>query len=92
MAPVATMQVYQWAVWLVGVLVFAGVIGVVVAAILRARRRPAELPSAAERLQRESPQPPEVDARLRALSLQLQNGQIGEAEYERRRAEIVAGR
>lgn len=85
-------QAYQWVVWAIGVLVFAAVIGLVIAAIVRARRRPAELHSAAERLQREAPPPPEVDAGLRALSLQKQKGQISEEEYEKRRAEILAGR
>lgn len=88
----SAVHAYQWVVWVIGVSVFGLVIGLVIAAVVRARRRPTELHSAAERLQREAPQPPEVDAKLRALSLQKQNGQISEADYEKRRAEILAGR
>jgi flagellar biosynthesis/type III secretory pathway M-ring protein FliF/YscJ len=88
----SAVQAYQWLVWVIGVLVFGGVIGLVITAIVRARRRPTALHSAAERLQREAPQAPEVDARLRALSLQKQQGQISEADYETRRTEILAGR
>ncbi len=92
MEPSAGTQVFQWVVWLIGVLVFAGVVALVVTAIVRARRRPVELHSAAERLQREAPPAPAVDARLRELSLLKERGQIGEAEYEQRRGEVLAGR
>ncbi len=47
------MQPYQWVVWIVGVSVFALVIGLLIAAVVRASRRPPELHSAAERLRRE---------------------------------------
>ncbi|SBV37697.1 conserved hypothetical protein [uncultured Stenotrophomonas sp.] len=83
------MQPWQWVVWIAGVTVFALVIGGLVVAVLRALRRPPELPSAAERLQRQSPQAPEVEARLRELAGLRQSGQIGDAEYERRRAEVL---
>jgi len=83
------MQPWQWVVWIVGVTVFALVIGGLVVAVLRALRRPPELPSAAERLQRQSPQAPEVEARLRELAGLWQSGRIGDAEYERRRAEVL---
>ncbi|WP_312345107.1 SHOCT domain-containing protein [Stenotrophomonas acidaminiphila] len=85
------MQPWQWVVWVVGVIAFAVVIGLVIAAVVRAARRPPELPSAAQRLQRQSPLPPEVEARLRELAGLRQAGRIGEVEYERRRAEVLAG-
>lgn len=83
------MQPWQWVVWIVGVSVFALVIGALVVAVLRAARRPPELPSAAERLQRQTPQLPEVEAQLRELAGLQQGGRIGDAEYERRRAEVL---
>ncbi len=92
MEPAAGVQAYHWVVWVIGVLVFAAVIGAVIAAIYRANRRPTELHSSAERLQREAPQPADVDAKLRELSLLKERGSIGEAEYERRRAEVLAGK
>ena len=82
---------YNWAVWVIGVLLFALVIGLMVAAIIRAGKRPAELHSAAERLQREATLPPDADARLRELGQSRQRDQIGEAEYEKRRAELLKG-
>ncbi|WP_277433402.1 SHOCT domain-containing protein [Stenotrophomonas acidaminiphila] len=85
------MQPWQWAVWVVGVTAFAVVIGLVIAAAVRAARRPPELPSAAQRLQRQSPSSPEVEAQLRELAGLQQAGRIGEVEYERRRAEVLAG-
>ena len=91
MEPSAGVQVYHWVVWLIGVGVFAAVTLAVIVAILRARRRPAELHSAAERLQREAPLQPELDAQLRALSQRKERGQIGEAEYEQRRGELLKG-
>ncbi|MBD9535925.1 SHOCT domain-containing protein [Stenotrophomonas sp. ATCM1_4] len=91
MEPSAGVQVYHWVVWLAGVGIFAAVTLAVIVAIVRARRRPAELHSAAERLQREAALQPEADARLRALSQLKERGQIGEAEYEKRRAELLKG-
>ncbi|WP_449465504.1 SHOCT domain-containing protein [Stenotrophomonas humi] len=86
------LESYNWVVWILGVLAFAVVIGVVIAAIVRASRRPPELHSAAERLQREAPRKPEVEAKLRELNRLKECGQLGEAEYERQRAEVLAGR
>ncbi|WP_433852886.1 SHOCT domain-containing protein [Stenotrophomonas nitritireducens] len=86
------MQPWQWGVWVVGVTAFAVVIGLVIAAVLRAARRPPELPSAAQRLQRQSPQSPEIDALLRELAGLQQSGRISEVEYERRRADVLAGK
>ncbi|MGX9721476.1 SHOCT domain-containing protein [Stenotrophomonas acidaminiphila] len=86
------MQPWQWGVWVVGVTAFALVIGLVIAAVLRAARRPPELPSAAQRLQRQSPQPPEIEARLRELAGLREAGRISEVDYERRRAEVLAGK
>ncbi|MGH8053796.1 MAG: SHOCT domain-containing protein [Stenotrophomonas sp.] len=83
---------YNWAVWLLGVLLFAVLIGVVIAAIVRASRRPPELHSAAERLQRETPQQPDVEAKLRELNQLKARGQMSEADYEKRRGEVLAGR
>ena len=83
------MQPWQWVVWIAGVSVFALVIGALIVAVLRAARRPPELPSAAERLQQQTPQTPEVAAQLRELAGLQQSGQIGDAEYERRRAEVL---
>jgi flagellar biosynthesis/type III secretory pathway M-ring protein FliF/YscJ len=83
---------YNWAVWLIGVLLFAVLIGVFIAAIVRASRRPPELHSAAERLKREAPQKPDVEVKLRELSLLKEHGQISDAEYEKRRTEVLAGR
>ncbi|MGE8231742.1 MAG: SHOCT domain-containing protein [Stenotrophomonas sp.] len=82
---------YNWAVWLIGVLLFAVAIGVFIAAIVRAGKRPPELHSAAERLQREAAQGSDVDAKLRALEQRRQAGQMGEAEYEAMRAAVLAG-
>ena len=86
------MQPWQWVVWIIGVTVFALVIGGVIVAVLRAARRPPELPSAAERLQQQTPHAPEVEAQLRELAGLQQSGRIGDAEYERRRAEVLASR
>ncbi len=86
------MQTWQWWVWGIGVTVFAVVIGLVIAAVIRAARRPPELPSAAQRLQRQSPQAPEIEAKLRELAGLQQDGRISDAEYERRRAEVLAGK
>ncbi|MGB3394752.1 MAG: SHOCT domain-containing protein [Stenotrophomonas sp.] len=83
------MQPWQWVVWIVGVTLFALVIGGLVVAVLRAMRRPPELHSAAERLQRQSPQAPEVQAQLRELAGLRQSGRIGDLEYERRRGEVL---
>lgn len=89
---VPAVQAYQWLVWVIGVSVFALAIGLVIAAVWRASKRPPELHSAAERLQRDAALAPDVAARLRALNQQKDNGQISEADYELRRAEILAGR
>lgn len=86
------LESYNWVVWVLGVLAFAVVIGVVIVAIVRAGRRPPELHSAAERLQREVPQTPALEAKLRELGQLKERGQIGEVEYEKRRAEVLAGR
>ena len=83
------MQPWQWVVWIAGVSVFALVIGALVVGVLGAGRRPPELPSAAERLQQQTPQLPEVEAQLRELAGLQQGGRIGDAEYERRRAEVL---
>lgn len=84
------LQRYGWVVWTIGVVLFAAVIAVVIAAVVRAARRPPELHSAAERLQREVPQPPEVETKLRELAELQQSGRISEVEYEQRRAEVLA--
>ncbi len=83
---------YNWAVWLIGVLVFAVVIGVFIAAIVRAGKRPPQLHSAAERLQREAGQGKDVQAKLRELDLRRQGGQISQTEYEALRAAVLAGK
>jgi len=83
------MQPWQWVVWGAGVLVFALVIAAVIVAVVRAGRRPPQLPSAAERLQRQSPRPPEVEAQLRELAGLQQQGRISDADYERRRAQLL---
>ena len=82
---------YNWAVWLIGVLLFAVAIGVFIAAIVRAGKRPPQQHSAAERLQREAAKGGDVDAKLRELELRKQSGQVGEAEYEALRAAVLAG-
>lgn len=85
------MESYNWVVWTLGVLAFAALIGVVIVAIARASRRPPELHSAAERLQREAQTQPALDAKLRELNQLKERGQLGEAEYEKRRAALLAG-
>lgn len=82
---------YNWAVWLIGVVLFAVAIGVFIAAIVRAGKRPPAQHSAAERLQREAAKGGDVDAKLRELELRKQSGQVGEAEYEALRAAVLAG-
>lgn len=89
---VAGLEGYNWTVWLIGVLVFALLIGVLIAVIVRAGKRPPEQHSAAERLRREATQAADVDARLRELERRKQDGQIGEAEYEAQRAAVLAGK
>ncbi|MCL7714636.1 SHOCT domain-containing protein [Stenotrophomonas mori] len=84
------MQSYHWVVWVIGVTVFAGVIGWLIVAAVRAGRRPPELPSAARQVQRQAPQAPEVEAQLRELAGQHQAGRISDADYERRRATVLA--
>ncbi|WP_313645498.1 SHOCT domain-containing protein [Stenotrophomonas sp.] len=84
------LEAYNWTVWLIGVVLFALVIGLVIAAILRARKRPVQLHSAAERLQREQALGAEVETRLRELEQRKQGGQIGEVEYEALRAAVLA--
>jgi len=84
------LQRYASVVWTIGVVLFAAVIAVVIAAVVRAARRPPELHSAAERLQREVPQQPEVETKLRELAELQQSGRISEVEYEQRRAEVLA--
>ncbi|WP_305805327.1 SHOCT domain-containing protein [Stenotrophomonas sp. YIM B06876] len=82
-------MLFQWVVWVCGASLFALMIGLLVRAVVRAARRPAPLHSAAERLQREAPLPPAIDAQLRELNDLKQRGVIGEAEYETRRAALI---
>ena len=86
------MQSWQWVVWTAGVLLFAAVIIAVIVAVVRAGRRPPQLHSAAERLQRQAPQAPELEAQLRELAGLQQQGRISDADYERRRAELLQRR
>ena len=86
------MQPWQWVVWTAGVLLFAAVIIAVIVAVVRAGRRPPQLHSAAERLQRQTPQAPELEAQLRELAGLQQQGRISDADYERRRAELLQRR
>ena len=86
------MQSWQWVVWTAGVLLFAAVIIAVIVAVVRAGRRPPQLHSAAERLQRQTPQAPELEAQLRELAGLQQQGRISDADYERRRAELLQRR
>lgn len=86
------MQSWQWVVWTAGVLLFAAVIIAVIVAVVRAGRRPPQLHSAAERLQRQMPQAPELEAQLRELAGLQQQGRISDADYERRRAELLQRR
>ena len=86
------MQPWQWVVWTAGVLLFAAVIIAVIVAVVRAGRRPPQLHSAAERLQRQTPQAPELEAQLRELAGLQQQGRISDVDYERRRAELLQRR
>lgn len=84
---------FQWIVWICGASIFAAAIGLLVRAIMRASRRPPPVHSAAERLQRDAPPlPPAVAAKLRELNDLKQRDVIGDAEYERRRAEALRQR
>lgn len=80
---------FQWAVWIVGTSAFALVIGLMVRASVRASRRPAQLHSAAEQLQRSSPLPAAADARLRELNDLKARGVIGDAEFEQQRGQLL---
>ncbi len=85
--------IFQWIVWICGASIFAVAIGLLVRAILRSSRRPPSMHSAAERLQRDAPPlPPAVEAKLRELNDLKQRDLIGDAEYERRRAEALRQR
>lgn len=82
-------MLFQWAVWIIGTSVFAIAIGLMVRAIVRASRRPPQLHSAAEQLQRSSPLPAAADARIRELSGLKERGVIGDAEFERQRRQLL---
>ena len=82
---------YQWVIWVIGSLVFAGAIAALVAAVLRERRRPPSMHSAAERLQQQAPLPAAVAEQLRQLNRQRELGTIGDADYARERARLLQG-
>ena len=83
------MQPWQWVVWTAGVLLFAAVIIALIVAVVRAGRRPPQLHSAAERLQRQAPLDADVETQLRELAGLQQQGRISDADYEQRRAEVL---
>ncbi len=83
------MGLYQWIVLAAGIAAFVAVVGFVAWCIGRASRRPAALHSAAERVNREAPPPPALEAQLRQISELKDRGEIGEADYERRRAALL---
>ena len=82
---------YQWVIWVIGALVFAGAIGGLIAAVVRAGKRAPELHSAAESLQRQAPLPEAVAAQLRALNRRKELGEIGDADYAQQRAQLLHG-
>jgi hypothetical protein len=82
---------FQWVIWLIGALVFAGVIGLLIRAVWRSGKREPELHSAAEKLLGQTPLPAEVTAQLRELSRKKELGQIGDADYARERERLLQG-